>query len=90
MNGLTSKSSSQRNILLERQAMRTGSPLTADRLPAERRETDKKAPPPLLDKPAAGADVAQNGAKATVVKKKKKKKNSVTANLGGTKYEVSK
>ena len=81
LNHLTNKTSSHRNILLERQAARTGSPLQA----AERNETEKKpSAPSLLEKLATPPPAAKP------VKKKRKKKNSVTANLGGTRYEVSK
>lgn len=78
LNSLSSKASSNRNILLERQAAttRTHIPLTENDGGERRVSVIEK--PPLTPPPKL------------VAKKKKKKRNSVTANLGGTKYEVSK
>ena len=77
-NNLTNKNlQNQRNILLDRQT--AASPALRSHVLPE--DIEKKGTPPPK---------SQSPAPAKPVKKKKKKKNSITANLGGTKYEVSK
>ena len=78
-NNLTNQNhlQNQRNILLERQA--AASPSLRHNALAEESEKKSTPPPPKAVTPVP----------AKPAKKKRKKKNSVTANLGGTKYEIS-